>query len=690
MATLKPFLQQIHFMKKHFSAATQRVRALSLNIRICVTATALVIVSLGVTGAVIAMKSSAAAEAAAMRQARSSVHEAANALEGRLGAHLAALNNLAGAMAATRAADAGLTRAQVGEMVKATLLGSDDLIGAAVVWEPNALDGRDAEYANRRPEFDATGRFMPYYSRGTEGKINVEPVVLSEAPEPYDVPKSSGNPFLSEPYPYTVDGTKVLLSTLSVPFKIGGRFQGVATADFMLTRLSGILAEVRTLEGGRLALLSNRGMYASHPQLGLNGSQADNIPAAGLESIRQGRPYEYKDASGMVHLLQPLRLHAGTAPWSVRLSFPESVATAPAREIVRYTLLVAVMCAAATAAVLILVLNRLMKPLRALSVAMTEVAGGEADLTKRLAVVGSDELATISDGFNRFVGKIHDVLAQVRSSSDSVATASMEIRAGNADLSSRTEQQAAALEETASSMEELAGTVEQNAAGARDADALATSASDIASRAGEMVTRVVHSMASIDASSRKVVDIIDVIDAIAFQTNILALNAAVEAARAGEQGRGFAVVATEVRNLAQRSAAAAKQIKDLIGDAVDQVGVGRALVNDAGKTMDAAVDSVRRLSSTIAQIAAASAEQNAGITQINVAVSEMDGMTQQNAALVEEAAAAAESLQQQASMLVQLVGQFQLDSRPPFGRGHGSSIMPALPNSRLGMRDTAV
>jgi methyl-accepting chemotaxis protein len=637
---------------------------LSLNTRICATATALVILSLASTATVVGVSSSRAAEEAAMRQARTSAREATYALKSRLGATLSAVGNLAGAMAASRGADLALSRPQVSALVKATLLGSEDLVGASVLWEPNALDGKDAEFAGKAPEYDDTGRYMPYFSRGPDGTIDVEPSVPSAAIDVYNVPRDTGHAYFSEPYAYPVNGQKVLMSTLSVPIQIKGRFQGIASADFMLARLGDILKGIKTIDGGCLALVSNGGVYASHPDTARNGTRADDVPAAGLASVRAGQSYEYRDAVGTIHLLQPLRLGYGAAPWAVRLSFPESVATAPARELVRHAVVLSLLCAAIATAVLVAVLHRLTRPLRSLGAAMTELSGGDADLTRRLQVSGNDELATISEGFNRFVAKIQDVLAQVRGSSGEVAVASGEIRRGNADLSARTESQASALEETAAAMEELTGTVQQNAANARTADRQAAVASDIAGRAGTVVGQVVESMASIDASSRKIVDIISVIDGIAFQTNILALNAAVEAARAGEQGRGFAVVASEVRTLAQRSAAAAKEIKGLIGDAVAQVGVGTALVGEAGRTMDEVVDSVRRVTATIAEIAAASAEQSVGLAQINASIGQIDGITQQNAALVEEAAVAADSLQQQADRLVTLVGQFRSeDSR---------------------------
>jgi len=299
------------------------------------------------------------------------------------------------------------------------------------------------------------------------------------------------------------------------------------------------------------------------------------------------------------------------------------------------------------------------RPIRAAVDLAETVAGG--DLTRSVKTATRDETGSLLRALGNMNDSLVSIVSQVRSGTDTIATGSAEISAGNFDLSSRTEQQASALEETAASMEELTTTVRQNADNARQANQLAITASNIAVEGGSVVSQVITTMGSINESSRKIVDIIAVIDGIAFQTNILALNAAVEAARAGEQGRGFAVVASEVRNLAQRSAAAAKEIKVLIGDSVDKVDVGAKLVDQAGATMEQVVSSIRRVTDIMAEITHASQEQTGGIEQVNQAIGQMDQVTQQNAALVEEAAAAAASMQDQAATLAQVVSVFKLD-----------------------------
>jgi methyl-accepting chemotaxis protein len=322
----------------------------------------------------------------------------------------------------------------------------------------------------------------------------------------------------------------------------------------------------------------------------------------------------------------------------------------------------------------VVIARSIVTPLRQVLRATEDLRAGDGDLTYQLPPMDA-EFGDISRSLNGFIGKLHEIMTATKSISSSMSDGSLEIARGNDDLNHRTQEQAAALEETASSMEEMTATVKQNADNARQANQLSANARTHADKGGAVVQRAVKAMEEINASSRKIADIIGVIDEIAFQTNLLALNAAVEAARAGEQGRGFAVVASEVRSLAQRSASAAKEIKELIVDSVDKVRAGSALVDESGNTLAEIKDAVNKVSDIVAEIAAASEEQAQGIDQVNNAVAQMDTMTQQNAALVEEATAASKQLEQQGQSLVAQVSQF----RTRDDRSVRTTVAPAAP-----------
>jgi methyl-accepting chemotaxis protein len=334
--------------------------------------------------------------------------------------------------------------------------------------------------------------------------------------------------------------------------------------------------------------------------------------------------------------------------------------SAAAAKIAAVIIVAASLTACAAALVAGYLLGRsIVRPIAQATQVATTVASG--DLTSRIDAQGTDEVGLLLTALQTMNERLANIVGSVRLSGDSIATGSSQIAMGNADLSHRTEQQAASLQQTASSMEQLHGTVMHNAESAQQASQVAMVASEVATRGGQVVDQVIRTMDDISASSRKIADIIGVIDGIAFQTNILALNAAVEAARAGEQGRGFAVVASEVRSLASRSADAAREIKHLINDSVEKVDMGSRLVGDAGQTMGEIVQQVKRVSDLIAEIGAATSEQTKGIGQVSAAVSDLDHVTQQNAALVEESAAAADSLKQQAHHLVDAVSVFRLN-----------------------------
>ena len=372
-------------------------------------------------------------------------------------------------------------------------------------------------------------------------------------------------------------------------------------------------------------------------------------------------------------LVDAFAAHHGYNEKLANMGAAEGIATAASARWIAIVLALSI--TAAVAAMGLLLARRIASSLKnAIDVAHT-IAGG--DLSVQISATSKDEVGQLMTAMAEMSESLVRIVSEVRSGTETIGTASSEIAAGNLDLSARTEQQAGSLEETASAMEELTATVRQNSDNARQAKQMAVSASDKAVRGGEVMGDVIRTMEAIDSASNKIADIISVIDGIAFQTNILALNAAVEAARAGEQGRGFAVVATEVRNLAHRSAAAAKEIKTLISDSVEQVGQGGKLVQQAGAAMTEVVDTVRSVTDIVSEISAASAEQSTGIDEINRAITQMDEVTQQNAALVEEAAAASQSLQEQASKLASVVGAFKLAHGQANAAQHSTPVRPA-------------
>src|SRR5450830_351939 len=463
--------------------------------------------------------------------------------------------------------------------------------------------------------------------------------------------------------PYTSASTGKLLVTFAESISNNGNISAVVAADVLLESVVKTVLKIKPTPNSYAFLADNSGKIIAHAntQLTLKPiSELDNsLSPQGLADIEASHKSKLVRLNGRADLLQVVKID-GT-DWFLVVALDRQDAMQPLTAILRSSALTALLVTLVVSASLSFTIAKSLQRLALIRNALGEIASGDGDLTRRLDASGTDELSQIAVAFNRFVDKIALVLLDIRKSSEVIKDASREIAIGNSDLSSRTEAQASSLEETASAMEQLTEGVKHNAENALQANQLALAASQIAAEGGTMVSQVIDTMGAINASSHKIVDIISVIDGIAFRTNILALNAAVEAARAGEQGRGFAVVASEVRSLAQRSATAAKEIKALIDDSVSKVEIGSRQVSEAGATMNEVVTSVRRVTDIVSEISAASHEQSAGIDEIGRAITQMDQTTQQNAALVEQAAAAAQSLQEQAQHLAKVVAGFKLD-----------------------------
>ncbi|TFH85372.1 methyl-accepting chemotaxis protein [Billgrantia azerbaijanica] len=475
----------------------------------------------------------------------------------------------------------------------------------------------------------------------------------------------AGTTIVTAPYVDAVTGGLVV--TFATPFERNGRLEAVAGGDIAIDDIVETVGEIAPTPASFAFLAANDGTLVAHPDPELNLEPttrlADTLDAPRLaELVASAQPLPLT-LEGGDKLLRGVAV-PGT-DWQLVIALDEGEAKAGLRAVMATSAVTLLVVAAAAVLALGALLGVLFRRLSMVRDAMTDIASGEGDLTRRLPEGGSDEVAQIAKAFNRFVSRIEDVMLTIRSTSESVKVAASEIAAGGQDLSRRTENAASSLQQSSASIEQISGTVEHTAESSRQANELSQSAAAMATRSGEEVGRVVATMEEITSSSQQIAEIVKVMDGIAFQTNLLALNASVEAARAGEHGRGFAVVAGEVRQLATRSAEASRDIRGLIEASGGKVDAGTELVRQAGGTMDELVASVRRVAEVLGEISIAAGEQSDGIGQVNVAVSELDRMTQQNAALVEQSTRAAEQLEEQADRLAQAVGGFTLSGRQP-------------------------
>ncbi|AHJ77205.1 methyl-accepting chemotaxis protein [Kosakonia sacchari] len=562
--------------------------------------------------------------------------------------------------------EAGITDRQAADkLLISALRDNPDYLSISVIFEDNAYDGRDAEFADK-PDQAPKGRYAFFVDHDQSGNFKLHPLTSIFTPgqgDYYLLPQKSQKDTLIEPYSYAYNGVPTLLTSVAAPIVSGGKLHAVVTSDISLASLQQKVNQIKPWEGGGYAvLLSTAGKVISYPDKNLTSK-----PYPGKTDGFTSNVVEQDDPIlGEKALItwQPVSIGNSTDNWYLGVVAPVSSVMAAANRQLTYAIVLGVISILLVCTLLGLIFSRKVlkpiggEPLEGANIALA-VADGKLDNT--IPVKGNDR-SSLFYALHTMQAQLRQIVGQIKEASDSVRQGAGEIVSGNINLSSRTEQQAAALEQTAASMEQFSATVKHNAANAHQATALTANATQIASRGETLVGQVVETMAKIDDSAKKIGDITAIINSIAFQTNILALNAAVEAARAGEQGRGFAVVASEVRNLAQRSADAVKDIGALIEESSKRVEAGVQLVNDAGHTMQEMTQAVNSVQTIINEIVSASDEQAKGISQVTIAVNEMDGVTQQNASLVQQMAAAATSLEDQAQQLAQTVHQFRLEA----------------------------
>ncbi|MFI0473371.1 methyl-accepting chemotaxis protein [Halomonas sp. HMF6819] len=623
-----------------------------------------------------------------------------------LATNLANLNAMLGEVDETGRPLLYLSRREFSVLIRQTVVDNPELLDAFVGWEPDAF-GLDARFINREDQgFGPDGRFMPWWYRTESGAIEVlalgqdmENEALGDdgirRGEYYLCTRETQRTCVVDPHWYDYNGDNLLVTSFNAPIMVDGEFRGSAGVDLSVAFIQGLLEEANQslYDGaGEMLLVAGQGALAANTGAAeLLGRGVDTLPAAlqgPIARAQQGEPVNHINTDeGMFELYTPFSVDESGRPWVMVIRLPQSAVMAGLQDLQTQLsdrgrasmwgmLLVGLLIALAGLLASWLLGSRIARPLRYLADRMRDIASGNGDLTQRLPVRGRNESAELAIQFNAFADKIHDVLVDVRASSESVHHAANEITQGGQDLSRRTDQAASSLQQTSTAMEEISSTVGHTTSASKEASGLSHTAAELATRTNGAFGQVVSTMDEIRTTSDEIQSIVKVIDGIAFQTNLLALNASVEAARAGEHGRGFAVVAEEVRMLASRSRDAAADIRQRIGASVDKVESGTKLVREAEQAMHELADSVSRVNQMLGDISTAASEQNDGIGQVSIAVNDLDQMTQQNAALVEESTTAAEQLKEQAERLAELVGGFTLSEE------RGSREHPALAHQR--------
>lgn len=564
-----------------------------------------------------------------------------------------------------------LTRDGVNEILRGHLKRRKNIVGVYVGFEPNRFDGQDAKYAGTAGH-DKTGRFIPYWTHAEGGKINLDPLMDYDkdgAGDYYQVPKKTKKEAIIEPYEYEVGGKKILMTSLVVPvLDRNGNFIGIVGADIEIGSLHEIYSKVKIFNSGYINLFSGAGMIVGTGSgLDIIGKNLDEIVPSreyidGVKGGAENFTAVYTSSkTGTTYVAYGANLKIGNtdSDWATSVNIPYSEIMAAANRVVLYLVIIGLFAIGIVTAVVYFISRMISDGLNK-GVSFAEKIS-KGDFTERVNLVQQDEVGHLANSLNTAADNLEKLIGKIIINTGALSSSVEEINSGNQNLSQRTAEQASSLEEIASTIEESTATTNRNYENALEADKLAKEAANLASDGGTLVNSAVVSINEIQESSKKMAEIINVINEIAFQTNLLALNAAVEAARAGEQGRGFAVVAGEVRNLAQRSGNAARDIGDLIKASVEKINSGTEQANKSGEALRQIVEAVNRVNYMISEIATASEEQKSGMDQINKAILQLDDMTQQNAALVEETASSSEEVTDRARELLTMVKAFKIN-----------------------------
>ena len=582
------------------------------------------------------------------------------------------------------------SREQINGIMKEMLTQNTLVLAFSNMWEPNALDGRDADFVNKKPEHDKTGRFLPYWNRGS-GQPAVEPLADYDKPglnDWYEIPRNTMKDAMIEPYLYKVNGKDVLMTSLMSPMIANGKFIGVTGADFPLSGLQDRLGNVHPYDTGSVFLLSNGGLYATSADPALLAKPAKTLPAEALQAVKSGQPYQFVQ-NGIVYIFEPFSIGNGGTPWSLVVTFPVSAVMGPANQLLASTITVAAITLIVIAILLSLVIGRATRPLLALKSAMEQFAHGSGDLTQRLNVQGNDEIANISASFNTFADLIQSLVRDIRQKAKGVGIEGNHLGEIAEKVKEVVQQQTEGSSMALASVKALTENIGNVANSAQEVD-LAVQGTDHLSHevtesiqgTAELIAGIAQAMQEVkdqvvklDDSTREINSIADVIKDIAGQTNLLALNAAIEAARAGEQGRGFAVVADEVRKLAERTTQATLQIGDMLSSVQSDTSRAVQGVDEATSKVDRSVgqtrdvvgsvraiqEHIQTVAEQIASIAHATSDQSQSSQQVTHHIQTITDTAQQSQDAIAESRRAASRLQQAAQELLGQVEKFRVD-----------------------------